>query len=88
MKKTVMLVLLDRRTREAVEVQKVLTEWGCIIKTRIGLHEGTGGECTDYGLIILELTGDAAQYEKFEKKLRDVPGVTTKLVVMEPPVQG
>ena len=84
MKKNVMLLLLDRRTKEAVEVQKVLTKWGCIIKTRIGLHEGTGGECTDYGLIILELMGDEVQYEQFEQQLRGVPGVTTKLVTMEP----
>jgi hypothetical protein len=31
----------------------VLTGWGCMIKTRLGIHEGTMEDCSERGLIIL-----------------------------------
>ena len=33
-------VHITDRLKNAVEVQKVFTEYGCNIKTRIGLHDG------------------------------------------------
>ena len=34
-------VLVTNRVENAAQIQKVLTECGCYIKTRIGLHEVT-----------------------------------------------
>ena len=42
--KNVLLILVDHRKNAAVDVQKTLTAWGCLIKTRLGLHEGVQGQ--------------------------------------------
>ncbi len=44
MKKTVMVVLISHRHDAAAKVQAVLTGWGCMIKTRLGIHEGVQEE--------------------------------------------
>ncbi|GEM_PF-6480669 len=36
--KTVMAVLIENRRETTEQVQKILTGWGCIIKTRLGIH--------------------------------------------------
>ncbi len=83
MKKSIMIILINHRRRGSVEVQKVLAEWGCIIKTRLGIHEGVLDQCSDEGLIILELVGDDSQREKLKEHLNQIDGVKAKLVVVE-----
>ncbi|MDR1384156.1 MAG: hypothetical protein LBJ67_09965 [Planctomycetaceae bacterium] len=39
------------------EIQKVFTEFGCNIRTRLGLHNAADGVCSPNGLIILEIIG-------------------------------
>ncbi|MFC1752893.1 hypothetical protein ACFL96_05800 [Thermoproteota archaeon] len=82
MEKNVLLVLVDKRKDEAVAVQKILTEWGCLIKTRIGLHDGVLDKCSDSGLIIMELAGDKEKHTQLNTLLKNLPGVTTNLVEM------
>ncbi|HAR63895.1 MAG: hypothetical protein DKM50_11285 [Candidatus Margulisiibacteriota bacterium] len=82
MEKVILPFLLDKRSEEAVEVQKILTEYGCIIRTRLGLHDADESMCSDFGLIILELIGDRSQQESLHKKLNRVHGVKGKLVVL------
>ena len=36
--KTILAVLISKRKGAAVNVQKILTGWECIIKTRLGRH--------------------------------------------------
>ncbi|MDI3517092.1 MAG: hypothetical protein PWP37_882 [Thermotogota bacterium] len=76
--KTVMAILVDNRKNAAVQVQKILTEWGCLIKTRLGLHDGTLDNCSDSGLIILELVGDAEKHAQLCERLNALPGVVAK----------
>jgi len=45
---------IDNRQEQAIAVQKLLTEFGTSIKTRLGLHEAGAGN----GLIILEMADD------------------------------
>ena len=40
MEKTVLLVLLSERKETAITFQKILTDWGCMVKARLGLHDG------------------------------------------------
>lgn len=80
MKKSILLVLVNKRKEEAPLVQKILTGWGCLIKTRLGIHEGVLEDCTNAGLIILELVGDKKKHKELARKLSLVDGVTTKLV--------
>ena len=75
-----MIIVVNKRHKEAVTVQKILTEWGCLIKTRLGLHEGVLDECSEVGSIILELVGDENDHNELERKLNLLMGVTAKLV--------
>ncbi|MBN1501553.1 MAG: hypothetical protein JW982_15445 [Spirochaetes bacterium] len=67
-------IYIEDRIKEAGEIQKILTEFGCSIKTRLGLHEA-GNTCSPSGIILLELTGAKAEWEKFEVKLKGIAGV-------------
>ncbi len=83
MKKDVLLVLIDKRSDSAVEVQKILTAWGCYIKTRLGLHDDTLDQCTQTGLVFIELVGDEEKHGELNRKLNLLTGVTAKLVTLE-----
>lgn len=80
MTKTVLLVLIGKRKESAVEVQKVLTAWGCLIKTRLGIHDGILDNCSDSGLLILELYGTKEQKDEVARKIALIQGVSSKLV--------
>ena len=79
-KKTILGVHVAQRTKNTAKVQKILTDYGCSIRTRIGLHEATGGVCSPSGLILLEVVSEAAG---LSSALSSVPGVTVKKMVFE-----
>ena len=81
--KTIMAIMVDNRKEEAVQVQKVLTGWGCLIKTRLGIHDGVLDSCSNYGLIILELVGEKEKHEELMNKLNVLPGVQAKYLSLE-----
>ncbi len=78
--KTILLILIGNRKDSAVQVQKVLTGWGCMIKTRLGIHDGVMEDCSDEGLLILELYGEREKMEELAHKVALVKGVSSKLV--------
>lgn len=78
--KQIMIILVDTRKEEAPQVQKILTTWGCLIKTRLGLHDGVLDNCSNSGLIILELVGEKEKQEELAGRLNALPGVKAKLV--------
>lgn len=82
MKKTLLLILIDGRKKSAVNVQKILTEWGCLIKTRLGIHDGVLDSCSESGLMILELVGDEEKQLEMTRKLSLIFGVKAKLEVL------
>ena len=55
---TIIGIKISNRLERAVSVQEILTKYGCIIKTRIGLHEEINGQCSPRGLILLEIIND------------------------------
>jgi hypothetical protein len=83
MKKSVLLILIGKRKEEAVKVQQILTAWGCLIKTRLGIHDGVLDNCSDQGLLILELYGKDEDKEELTRKISVLPGVSSKLVELE-----
>ena len=83
MTKDFLLIVVNKRRKEAVTVQKILTEWGCFIKTRLGLHEECLENCSEHGTIILEVVGDKEKHAELERKLNLLSGVTAKLVVLD-----
>jgi hypothetical protein len=72
-------VHITDRVKHAVEVQNVLTDYGCNIKTRLGLHEiGAGDRCSPNGLVVLEFVGSKAKCNGLCRKLKAVEGVDAK----------
>lgn len=51
-------IQLDDRIEEAVKFQQILTECGCDIKTRIGLHNIGEYKCINQGIILLEVVNN------------------------------
>lgn len=82
MGKSFMIILINKRKKEAVTVQKILTEWGCLIKTRLGIHEGVLDNCTEAGSIFLELVGEEEKLNELSRKLNLLDGVSAKLIEM------
>ena len=78
--KNLMVVLIDHRKKNAVQVQKILSEWGCLIRTRLGIHEGVLENCSEEGLVVLDLVGDREKHERLMERLNALPGVKAKLV--------
>ena len=79
MSKIIMGVQLEQRIETATSVQDILTEYGCFITTRIGLHQTAEDSCSEKGLIILELANHAGEEAaEMEKKLDAIKGVTVK----------
>jgi len=83
MKKSILLILVGKRKEEAVKVQQILTGWGCMIKTRLGIHDGVLENCSDSGLVILELVGEDEKKQELARKLSVLPGVSSKLINLE-----
>ena len=74
----IMAVLLDKRVESATEVQRTLTEHGCIIRMRLGLHEASKDYCTEDGLILLHTIGTVEEAQALEAALVAIPGVRVK----------
>jgi hypothetical protein len=83
MKRDYLLILVNMRKKEAVTVQKILTEWGCLIKTRLGLHDGVLDDCTESGTIFIELVGEKAKHDELARKLNLLSGVKAELITLE-----
>ena len=83
--KTILLILIGQRKQSAVQVQKVLTGWGCMIKTRLGIHDGVMENCSDQGLVILELAGERKKMDELARKVSLIKGVTSKLIELKIP---
>jgi len=77
----IMAVRLENRNESAVTVQKILTEYGCCIRTRLGLHDyDEAGVCSPAGILILQLCCGGEKSQELEKALGAVDGVKAKLV--------
>lgn len=73
----VMTLLVNNRRQNVPKLQEILTESGCIIKTRLGLHEA-GDVCSNDGLIILHLVGSKEEITALETNLNKLDGIKAK----------
>lgn len=71
---------VDHRHSNALNLQKTLTEFGCNIKLRVGLHETGEDFCSDDGVIMLQACGDKETIGKMMDAFINVEGVTAKLL--------
>ena len=72
---------LTDRFNNAVKLQEVFTEFGCNIKTRLGIHEVTKDCCATNGIILLEMCGEEEKIWEAEKRFAAVPGVEIQKMV-------
>ena len=67
---TIIGVSLENRMETALEFQRIVTEYGCGIKTRLGLHPSKGEVCLNRGIVLLEVAGETeAIKEELSKHL-------------------
>ena len=81
MAKIIMGIRMEKRRDSATAVQDVLTEYGCFIKTRIGLHDASDDRtvCAESGIVLLELIRDAEiESGQMVDKLGKIDGVNVK----------
>lgn len=64
-------------------VQHLLTEYGCSIRTRLGLHEANEGFCSPNGLLLLEMVDDDAKADELIAKLNAIEGVEAKKMTFD-----
>jgi hypothetical protein len=77
----IMAVKIEPRVKKAPEVQEVLTKYGCIIQTRIGLHEASQDSCSNSGLVLLNLLDDRKEeVDKLQGELNNIEGTVAKLM--------
>jgi hypothetical protein len=73
-------IKMDNRVANAKVLQDALTKNGCLIKTRLGMHEVDERNCANYGLIVLQPCGTPAEIEQLVKDLNALKGITAKLI--------
>ncbi|HAH87518.1 MAG TPA: hypothetical protein DCL60_09135 [Armatimonadetes bacterium] len=81
-KRIIVGVRISNRVKEVPAVQQVFTEFGCNIRTRLGLHQEVGEACTLCGLIILEMT-DLERVDEMERILQGIEGVEVQKMIFE-----
>ena len=74
-------VHITDRMKRAVDVQKLFSEYGCHIKTRLGLHDVGKDYCAPGGLVLLEMLGAEKTCLELAKKLAKVEGVEVQTMV-------
>lgn len=80
---TIMAILQENRVETAPKVQDVLTEYGCYIRVRLGLHDAALDSCSNTGLILLQLCGEKIPVKEMETKLAAVPNVKVKTMSLD-----
>ena len=75
----IMLIKVGGRSKNAPKVQEILTDYGVIIETRLGLHQKDGEESK--GLIILSLdTNEEDAIKELYEKLDALHNVVVTVV--------
>lgn len=78
----VLVVHVTDRLKKAPEVQKSLSEFGNVIRTRVGLHEVNREYSSPEGVLLLDIVGEA-KARQLQKALNKIRGIETKLVVFK-----
>jgi hypothetical protein len=70
------------RLKKAPLVQKTLSQFGDIIRTRLGLHEMDKEHSSPSGIMVLDIVGES-RARQLQKALDAIKGIETKLVVFK-----
>ncbi|MEI6857738.1 hypothetical protein [Psychrilyobacter sp.] len=75
-------IKLENRNEIVLPVQNTLTEYGCYIKVRLGLHNLNKETCSQDGSILLELIADNNLIDEFLEKSNSINGTTAKKMLI------
>lgn len=78
----VLTVHVTDRMKKIPLVQKTLSQYGDVIRTRLGLHEVGKEASSPQGVLILDIVGEP-KARQLQKTLNAIPGIETKLVVFK-----
>ena len=78
-------VHVTNRVEHTPSVQNVLTEFGCNIKTRVGLHDVNDNYCSPNGLLLIEFIGSDKEREQIMEKLSAIQGIEVQCMVFDHP---
>jgi uncharacterized protein with ACT and thioredoxin-like domain len=78
----VVAVKVGNREGVAQDMQRILTEHGCVIKVRLGLHDMPANACSPAGLVLMEVDGEEAEIKELVKKLDALPETSAKYLVI------
>ena len=79
----ILAILQENRVETATKVQEILTNNGCNIRFRLGLHDAGLETCSNSGMILLQLCSEQAEAEKLLAELITVPHVKAKLMSLD-----
>lgn len=71
---------ITNRLKKASEVQQLFSQYGCNIKTRLGLHE-VQNVCSPNGIVLLEMYGEDAVCFELADKLAAIEGIEVQRMV-------
>ena len=74
---TIIGIGIENRKETAKTVQDILTEFGCDIKTRLGLNDYKEEECSYKGLILVDVPNRERALE-LKNKLNNINNLTIK----------
>ena len=77
---TIIGIKLSQRMETSTFFQEILSEYGCNIRTRLGLHNIDGDSCATDGIILLDVKGDEETLEKMTTEFQKIAGL--KLEIM------
>ncbi|MDX9801432.1 MAG: hypothetical protein RBT69_08870 [Spirochaetia bacterium] len=78
----IIIIKVDQREEAASGVQSVLTEFGCSIKVRLGLHDIPNNTCSPSGLIFLQVVDEEKTIKKMIDKLNGINNVSAKYLTI------
>ena len=78
---TILGIHVTNRLKNAVDVQKVFTEYGCNIRTRVGLHDVDANVCSPSGVVLIEFFGSEHEASAMMAKLNEVGGVHVQKMI-------
>jgi hypothetical protein len=74
-------VMINDPAKGADKIQSILTKYGCVIRTRLGMHDIDEEYASDTGLMLLELIGDMHECLRLENELFAIDGVEVQKMV-------
>ncbi len=74
-------ILIKDRIKESGRTQKVLSEYGHLIRSRMGYHEVSDDICSRIGTIVLTLDGPEEEQINMINELKTIGGIEIKEMV-------